>query len=157
MRFSEHWLRTMADPPVDTATLCDTLTMAGLEVEECVPAAPPFTNVVVGRIDKVETHPNAERLRVCTVDVGAGAPLSIVCGAPNAAAGMHVPCARVGAALPGDVAIRQAAVRGVESVGNALLGEGARTLGRRVGPPRHCPATSCPAPICDSRSISTTT
>ncbi len=117
MRFSEHWLRTMADPPVDTATLCDTLTMAGLEVEECVRAAPPFTNVVVGRIDKVEAHPNAERLRVCTVDVGAGAPLSIVCGAPNAAAGMHVPCARVGAALPGGVAILRAAVRGVESSG----------------------------------------
>jgi phenylalanyl-tRNA synthetase beta chain len=117
MRFSEHWLRTMADPPVDTATLCDTLTMAGLEVEECVSAAPPFTHVVVARIDKVEPHPNAERLRVCTVDVGAGAPLSIVCGAPNAAAGMRVPCARVGATLPGEVAIRQATVRGVESSG----------------------------------------
>ena len=71
----------------------------------------------MGRIDKVETHPDAERLRVCTVDVGAGAPLSIVCGAPNAAAGMRVPCARVGAVLPGEVAIRQAAVRGVESAG----------------------------------------
>jgi len=83
MRFSEHWLRTMADPPVDTAKLCDTLTMAGLEVEECVPAAPPFASVVVGRIDKVEPHPNADRLRVCTVDVGEAAPLSIVCGAPK--------------------------------------------------------------------------
>jgi phenylalanyl-tRNA synthetase beta chain len=117
MRFSEHWLRTMADPAVDTASLCDTLTMAGLEVEACVPAAPPFTNVVVGRIDAVAPHPDADRLRVCTVDVGAGAPLSIVCGAPNAAAGMLVPCARVGAVLPGDVAIRRAAVRGVESSG----------------------------------------
>ncbi len=117
MRFSEHWLRTMADPSLDTAALCDTLTMAGLEVEECSPAAPPFTGVVVGRIDAVAPHPNADRLRVCEVDVGEPARLTIVCGAPNAAAGMTVPCARVGAALPGGVAIRQAAVRGVESAG----------------------------------------
>jgi phenylalanyl-tRNA synthetase beta chain len=117
MRFSEHWLRTMADPAQDTAALCDTLTMAGLEVEECAPAAPPFTNVVVGRIDAVAPHPHADRLRVCTVDVGEPAPLAIVCGAPNAAAGMLVPCARVGATLPGDVAIGRAAVRGVESAG----------------------------------------
>jgi len=107
----------MADPEVDTASLCDTLTMAGLEVEECASVAPPFTNVVAGRIDKVVPHPGADRLRVCTVDVGEGTPLSIVCGAPNAAAGMLVPCARVGAVLPGDVTIRQAAVRGVASAG----------------------------------------
>jgi phenylalanyl-tRNA synthetase beta chain len=117
MRFPEHWLRTMADPARDTARLCETLTMAGLEVEECTPAAPRFTNVVVGRIEKVEPHPNADRLRLCTVDVGEPARLAIVCGAPNAAAGMLVPCARVGAALPGDVTIKRAAVRGVESAG----------------------------------------
>ena len=72
MKFSEHWLRTMANPPLSTAALCDTLTMAGLEVEACEPAAPPFTGVVVGRIQAVAPHPDADRLRLCTVDAGTG-------------------------------------------------------------------------------------
>ncbi len=117
MRFSEHWLRSLVDPPLDTAALCDALTMAGLEVEDVAAAAPPFSGVVVGRIDSVEKHPDADRLRVCTVDVGGPERLTIVCGAPNAAAGMHVPCALDGARLPGDVAIRRTKVRGVESQG----------------------------------------
>ncbi len=93
MKFSERWLRTMVDPPIDTAALCEKLTMAGLEVEDAVPAAPPFSGVVVARIEKVDPHPNADRLRVCVVDIGAAERLQIVCGAPNAAAGMKVPCA----------------------------------------------------------------
>lgn len=117
MRFSEHWLRSLVDPPLDTAALCDALTMAGLEVEDVAAAAPPFSGVVVGRIDSVEKHPDADRLRVCTVDVGGPERLTIVCGAPNAGAGMHVPCALDGARLPGDVAIRRTNVRGVESQG----------------------------------------
>jgi phenylalanyl-tRNA synthetase beta chain len=117
MKFSERWLRTMVDPPLDSAGLCERLTMAGLEVEEAVPAAPAFTGVVVARIEKVEPHPNADRLRVCTVDAGTHAPLTIVCGAPNAAAGMKAPCALAGAALPGGLAIRTSTVRGVESQG----------------------------------------
>ena len=117
MRFSERWLRTLVDPQLDTAGLCDRLTMAGLEVEEAEPAAPPFSGVVVGRIQAVAPHPNADRLRVCTVDAGTASPLTIVCGAPNAAAGMNVPCAQVGAVLPGGVKITLAAVRGVESQG----------------------------------------
>ena len=117
MQFSERWVRTLTDPPLDTAGLCDLLTMAGLEVEQVVPAAPPFTGVVVGQIEKVAPHPDADRLRVCTVDAGGGAALQIVCGAPNAVAGMKAPVAQVGALLPGDVAIRKTAVRGVESSG----------------------------------------
>jgi phenylalanyl-tRNA synthetase beta chain len=117
MQFSERWLRTLTDPPLDTAGLCDQLTMAGLEVEEAVPAAPPFTGVVVGRIDYVAPHPGADRLRVCTVDAGGPSPLKIVCGAPNVATGMKAPLAHVGAVLPGGVLIRKTAVRGVESDG----------------------------------------
>src|SRR5262252_3108518 len=117
MQFSERWLRTLTDPPLDTGALCDTLTMAGFEVERIAPAAPPFEGVVVGRIEKVEPHPSADRLRVCTVDAGTGTSLTVVCGAPNAAAGMKAPFARAGAVLPGGVAIRKAAVRGVESDG----------------------------------------
>lgn len=117
MKFSEHWLRTLCDPAIDTATLTDTLTMAGLEVEDVQPAAPPFTHVVVGRITAVVPHPNADRLRVCTVDVGESQPLDIVCGAPNAMPGMTVACAREGATLPGGKVIKRATMRGVESQG----------------------------------------
>jgi len=117
MKFSETWLRTMANPPLPTAALCDVLTMAGLEVEACERAAPAFSGVVVARIVAVAPHPDADRLRLCTVDAGAGRKLSIVCGAPNAAAGMTVPCALVGAELPGGLAIRRAKVRGVDSEG----------------------------------------
>ena len=116
MRVSEHWLRTFVDPGRDTAELAERLTMSGLEVESVEPAAPPFSGVVVARILSVVPHPNADRLRLCTVDAG-DEPLAIVCGAPNAAAGMTVPCAREGATLPGGVTIRRAAVRGVESRG----------------------------------------
>jgi phenylalanyl-tRNA synthetase beta chain len=117
MKFSERWLRTMVDPALDSAGLCDRLTMAGLEVESADPAAPPFSGVVVARIDQVDPHPNADRLRVCLVDIGTAERLRIVCGAPNAAAGMKVPCATVGARLPGGHLIARATMRGVESQG----------------------------------------
>jgi phenylalanyl-tRNA synthetase beta chain len=117
MQFSEAWLRTFTDPSFDTAGLCDKLTMAGLEVEAAGPVAPPFSGVVVARIEAIAPHPDADRLRLCTVDVGAPERLVIVCGAPNAAAGMTVPCALVGARLPGGLEIRRAKVRGVESAG----------------------------------------
>src|SRR5512146_1259594 len=100
MRFSERWLRTLVDPPIDSAELAQRLTMAGLEVEERTSAAPPFSGVVVARVLEVRRHPSADRLTVCSVDAGKGKPLTIVCGAPNVAAGMTAPCALVGAQLP---------------------------------------------------------
>jgi phenylalanyl-tRNA synthetase beta chain len=118
MQFSEQWLRTFTDPALDSAALAHLLTMSGLEVEERQPMTPAFTEVVVARVLAVAAHPNADRLRVCEVDAGqGGAPLSIVCGAPNARAGIVVPCALVGAQLPGGLTIKRAAVRGVESAG----------------------------------------
>ena len=117
MKFSEHWLRTMADPPIGSAELCERLTMGGLEVEEATKAAPFFSGVVVGRIERVDAHPNADRLKVCVVDIGTTNRLSIVCGAPNAAVGMKAPCAIVGAKLPGGLTIARTSVRGVESQG----------------------------------------
>ena len=116
MKFSERWLRTLVDPPIGSAELAERLTMAGLEVEERTTAAPPFSCVVVGRVVAVDQHPNADRLTVCTVDVGRSEPISVVCGAPNAAPGITVPCALAGAHLPGGP-IKKAAVRGVESEG----------------------------------------
>lgn len=117
MKFSESWLREFVNPAIDSDTLAYRLTMAGLEVEENELAAPVFTDVVVAHILSVAAHSNADRLRVCTVDVGAAEPLQIVCGAPNAAVGMKVPCARVGAVLPGNFVIKAAAIRGIESFG----------------------------------------
>jgi phenylalanyl-tRNA synthetase beta chain len=64
MQFSESWLRTFCNPQMGTAELAETLTMAGLEVEELQPVAPPFTQIVVGEIKQAEQHPNADRLRV---------------------------------------------------------------------------------------------
>ncbi|MEO8506495.1 MAG: YtpR family tRNA-binding protein, partial [Betaproteobacteria bacterium] len=117
MKFSEHWLRTMCNPPLPSAELADRLTMSGLEVEDAQRAAPPFANVVVARLTKVDPHPNADRLRVCTVDVGGAEMLQVVCGAPNARAGMLAPCALEGAVLPDGMAIKRATMRGVESRG----------------------------------------
>lgn len=116
MQFPESWLRNLVNPPLDTAQLAHVVTMAGLEVEALTPAAPPFNNVVVAEILSAEKHPDADRLRVCQVDVGEATPVTIVCGAPNAAAGLKVPCARPGAKLPG-IEIKVAKVRGVESFG----------------------------------------
>ncbi|MDR2851638.1 MAG: phenylalanine--tRNA ligase subunit beta [Burkholderiaceae bacterium] len=100
MQFPESWLREFCNPPISSEQLAQTLTMGGFEVEERRPAAPPFSKVVIGEIKEVAPHPNADRLRVCQVDVGQGEELNIVCGAPNARAGIKVPCALVGAELP---------------------------------------------------------
>lgn len=117
MLFPESWLRTYVNPDLDTEELAHSLTMAGLEVEETETVAPPFSGVVVARIAQVQSHPNADRLRVCSVDDGSGTPLQIVCGAPNAAEGLVVPLARVGAQLPGGMKIGPVKMRGVESAG----------------------------------------
>ena len=117
MQFSEQWLRTFVDPQLNSAELGHLLTMAGLEVEEAEPVAPAFKGVVVARIVDADKHPNADKLKLCKVDAGTGELLQIVCGAPNAAAGMKVPCAVVGAVLPGDFEIKKAKLRGVESFG----------------------------------------
>lgn len=125
MQFPESWLREFCNPPLSTEQLADTLTMAGLEVEEMRPVAPPFSRIVVGRILEAVQHPNADRLRVCSVDAGEHSkdgPLQIVCGAPNARAGIKVPLALVGAELPpGDdgkpFEIKVGKLRGVESYG----------------------------------------
>ncbi|HVE50709.1 MAG TPA: phenylalanine--tRNA ligase subunit beta [Casimicrobiaceae bacterium] len=117
MRISENWLRTFVDPPLDSAALCERLTMTGLEVEARESVAPPFAGVVAARVERVAAHPNAERLRICSVDAGDGSHHQVVCGAPNVVEGMIVPFARVGASLPDDVAIRRATFGGLASDG----------------------------------------
>ncbi|MCA7086106.1 phenylalanine--tRNA ligase subunit beta [Cupriavidus sp. DB3] len=124
MQFSESWLRTFVNPDnLTTDALSHRLTMAGLEVEEVGPVAPPFDKIVVARVLATERHPNADRLNVCQVDAGTGETLQIVCGAPNVKPGILVPCALVGAVLPPTEAggkpfeIKVGKLRGVESYG----------------------------------------
>ena len=117
MKFSESWLRSFVDPSSSTDELSHLLTMAGLEVEEDEAVAPHFTHVVVGLVLEVSKHPDADRLNVCRVDIGGGVIQQIVCGAPNVAPGLKVPCALPGAELPGGFKIKLAKVRGIESSG----------------------------------------
>lgn len=118
MRFSENWLRTMVNPPYSSNELAHVLTMAGLEVESVEPIAPTFDNVVVAEVVSVQKHPDADRLNVCQVDIGAANSklLQVVCGASNVSVGVKVPCALVGAHLP-EIDIKQSKLRGVESFG----------------------------------------
>ena len=125
MQFPESWLREFCDPPLSTQALAELLTMSGMEVEELKPVAPAFHGIVVAEIIEAVQHPNADKLRVCKVDAGphsAQGPLQIVCGAPNARAGIRVPLALVGAELPpGEdgkpFKIGVGKLRGVESFG----------------------------------------
>ena len=117
MKISESWLRTWVNPAIDSETLTDQLTMLGLEVDELTPIAKPFTGVVVGEVLSIEQHPDADRLRVTTVNIGSGEPLQIVCGAPNVRVGMKAPVATIGAVLPGDFKIKKGKLRGIESQG----------------------------------------
>ena len=117
MKFSENWLRELVDVRADRAQLAHALTMAGLEVEELAALGDGLDGVVVAEIVAAAKHPEADRLQVCSVDAGQGAPLQIVCGAPNARVGIKVPLATVGTRLPGGIAIKAAKLRGVESSG----------------------------------------
>ncbi len=117
MKVSEQWLREWVDPPLSSNELAAQLTMAGLEVDRVEPAAPPFEKVVVGRVMALMQHPDADRLRVATVDIGQAEPLQIVCGAPNVAVGLCAPTALIGAVLPGGLTLKKSKLRGVESQG----------------------------------------
>lgn len=117
MKFSESWLRSFVNPKVSGRDFSHLLTMAGLEVEEEETVAPHFDKVVVSRVLEVNKHPDADRLNVCRVDIGLSSSLQIVCGAPNVAPGLVVPCALPSANLPGGFQIKIAKVRGIESSG----------------------------------------
>ena len=116
MKISEQWLREWVNPALSSEELAHQITMAGLEVDAIEPVAGAFSGVIVARIVSAEPHPDADKLRVCRVDTGDGT-VQIVCGAPNARAGLLAPLARVGAVLPGDFNIKPAKLRGVESQG----------------------------------------
>lgn len=118
MKFSENWLRTFVNPPYSRKQLAQALTMAGIEVENVESVASAFEKVVVAEVLSVDKHPSADRLKVCAVKVGDHQDdvLQIVCGAPNVSPGIKVPCALVGATLPG-INIKKTQLRGVDSAG----------------------------------------
>ncbi len=116
MKVSEQWLREWVNPQIDSDELVEQLTMAGLEVDGIEPVAGDFRGVVVAEIQQAEQHPDADKLRVCQVTNGSEV-FQVVCGAPNARAGIKVALAEVGAVLPGNFKIKKAKLRGVESYG----------------------------------------
>lgn len=118
MRISLNWLRELVDISMPPEALADMLTMAGFEVEEIEDRRTWANGVVVGKVLERQPHPNADRLSVCQVDIGAETPSNIVCGAANVRAGIYVPVATLGAYLPKvDLKIKPAKLRGVPSEG----------------------------------------
>ena len=117
MQFSEAWLRELVNPAIDTQALVEQMTMAGLEVDSVNPAAAEFSGVVVAQVVSVTAHPDADKLRICQVEVGADEPLQIVCGASNVREGLKIPAALIGAVLPGDFKIKKSKLRGEQSLG----------------------------------------
>ena len=120
MKVPESWLRAYCDPPLHTAELAEELAMHSIEVERISHlGAPSADSFVVGKVLSVERHPDADKLSVCVVDAGDGTR-TIVCGAPNVAAGQTVPVALPGAVMPDGTKLGTAKLRGIESNGMIL-------------------------------------
>lgn len=121
MKISENWLRQWVNPNNTSAELGEQLTMLGLELDGMQMIAPPFTGVVIGEVITCEQHPDADKLKVTTVNIGTDEPLQIVCGASNVRTGLKVAVATVGAELPPidgkPFIIKKGKLRGVESFG----------------------------------------
>ncbi|UJA19975.1 phenylalanine--tRNA ligase subunit beta [Thermoleophilia bacterium SCSIO 60948] len=118
MRVPVSWLRELCDPGWSVGEIAERLALSGTEVERITTLGPDSgEGFVIGRVSAAEQHPNADRLRVCTVEIGTGEPATIVCGAPNVAAGQTVAVARPGAVMPDGTKLRRAKLRGVVSDG----------------------------------------
>ncbi|HEY4452233.1 MAG TPA: phenylalanine--tRNA ligase subunit beta [Solirubrobacteraceae bacterium] len=131
MKVPLPWLREYCDPALDAGALEERLTMTGTKVEAVLHhGVPSPAGFVVGRVLAVEQHPDADRLKVCRVDIGGDQPAQIVCGAPNVAAGQSVAVARPGAVMPDGTKLRQAKLRGVSSEG-MILSESELDLGEQ--------------------------
>ncbi|MCY3884326.1 MAG: phenylalanine--tRNA ligase subunit beta [Gammaproteobacteria bacterium] len=150
MRISESWLREWVDPPVSLEQLCEQLTNLGLEVERTETLGGDFTEVVVGEVISVDSHPQADSLSVCTVTTGEKEH-TVICGAPNVRRGMRSAFAQIGAKLPRDVQVSQRSFRGIESHGMLCseyeLGIGEDQAGILELPP------SSPVGLCVSEAL----
>src|SRR5438876_10205557 len=118
MKFTVAWLKEHLDTDAPLAAIVDKLTMIGLEVESVADRGKMLAPFSIARVISAERHPNADRLRVCIVDTGAGDPVQVVCGAPNARAGMKGVFVPPGAFIPGkNMTLGVGKIRGVESRG----------------------------------------
>ncbi len=139
MRISLNWLRELVNIDTDVNKLANELTMLGLEIEALERPGASLSNVVVGQIKTIDPHPDADKLVVCTTDIGRGDPLLIVCGAKNMRVGDKVPTAVEGSTLAGGFKIARRKMRGVESQGMMCaadeLGMGADHSGLLILPP----------------------
>ncbi|MDX1391615.1 MAG: phenylalanine--tRNA ligase subunit beta, partial [Rheinheimera sp.] len=117
MKFSEAWLREWVNPAIDSNTLSEQLSMAGLEVDSIAKVAGDFDGVVIGEVVECGPHPDADKLQITKVNIGTAELLDIVCGAKNCRQGLKVAVATVGAVLPGDFVIKKAKLRGQPSNG----------------------------------------
>lgn len=146
MRVPLSWLAEWVDLPEDREELLSRLTLAGLEIESVTPTRPDLSAITVGEVLACERHPDADRLSVCRVELGEGTPATIVCGAPNVAAGQKVAVARPGVRLPDGTRIRRTRIRGVESAGMICsareLGLGEEHEGILVLDPAAAPGSS---------------
>lgn len=122
MNASRRWLEAFLNRPLDARDVAARLAMLGAPVDAITPLHGGLREIVVARVEAVRPHPNADRLRVCTVDDGTGARHNVVCGAPNVAAGGTYPFARVGASLPGGLTIEKRKLRGEVSEGMLCSG-----------------------------------
>src|SRR5438874_5103972 len=118
MKFTLAWLKEHLDTTEPLDKIADKLTMIGLEVENIEDKAKALEAFTIARVISADQHPNADRLRVCMVDTGAGEPVQVVCGAPNARAGMMGVFVPPGAFIPGKaITLSVGKIRGVESRG----------------------------------------
>ena len=123
MKISWNYLQSFFSEPLTKHIVLERLTMAGLEVEEETAIAPGFSGIVVGEVIECERHPDADKLSLCKVDIGTTEPLQIICGASNVKVGIKIPCAKVGAVLPGDFKIAERKMRGIVSYGMLCSGD----------------------------------
>ncbi len=117
MKFTLSWLKDHLDTDASLSDIVETLTRVGLEVESVEDPAAKYAGFVVGYVIEARQHPNADRLKLCVVDAGAG-PVQVVCGAPNARTGMKSVFSPVGTYIPGkQITLAKGVIRGVESNG----------------------------------------
>jgi phenylalanyl-tRNA synthetase beta chain len=115
MKFSLSWLKDHLDTDADATTIAEKLTSIGLEVEAVEDAGARLKDFVVAHVISAEKHPNADKLKLCIVDAGTGAPIQVVCGAPNAHTGMRAVFARPGVVIPASgETLKVGTIRGVE-------------------------------------------
>src|SRR3990167_2742061 len=122
MKLSLNWLNSYFKVTPNWSIVWDKLTACGIEIEGIETVAPAFSDIVVASVIECKPHPDADKLKVCTVDAGTGDLLQLICGASNVTIGVKVPCAKVGAVLPGGMQIGERKMRGLTSFGMLCSG-----------------------------------